>query len=788
MPPSRPPTPRETFACAPATTRGRGVLLGAHASLGVLAYANGKAVVVRSALDPRANPRVYYGHQYDATVARVSPCGRWVASGDAAGHVRVWALPTLVAANDDQDDHRHDETFALKAEHRPLSGAVDDLAWSEDGQRIVACGDGRGGVFARVFMWDSGNQLGDASGPTKRVLSCAFRPSRPFRVVTASEDFGVAHFKGPPFKFDKTPHRHQNYVNCVRYNADGSLFATVGSDGVGVICEGTEGAPAARIPGKAKAPPRWMKKKPGAGLPGDDEEEGHVGTVYACAWAPPGAEGGARNVLVTVGADKTVRVWRVPEDLRVDAANDDAAPPRAVADLPACASVRATTFGDSVGDMCVGCAFVDATRVAVLTLDGAIRIERVDDVMTVADDSEGRDASTTSSASRGGREGEGETTSVLLSRGHPKPVVAMAGAGLGAVHAASLAGDAATCGGRSVVCRWSESRDPRNGASVALPESAGAVRAMAVARRTGRVFAVGVDDSLRWYDDDAHPAADGPKGETAAADDTASSALPRFDPGAFVALGAQPNDVDCSADGAVAAVACADGSVRVATFGAPGGGVAVAAPRLEGDEGDEEKRRNVSTVPCTAVGVCEDGCAIVVGREDGTVVVLERAMMVSSETTAGGDKSSCASWAPRDFVAGPPTSFARRHRGAVTAIACHPRVPDIVVTCDSNREVVVWDARTGAVVMDKMVFHKARVAAAAWSPDGNALATGSLDGSAIVWAVDVAAEAGKNVAATAHAKLERAHPGGVTALAWRDRETLATGGFDACVRTWRVVA
>ena len=51
----------------------------------------------------------------------------------------------------------------------------------------------------------------------------------------------------------------------------------------------------------------------------------------------------------------------------------------------------------------------------------------------------------------------------------------------------------------------------------------------------------------------------------------------------------------------------------------------MAAPRLEGDEGDEEKRRNVSTVPCTAVGVCEDGCAIVVGREDGTVVVLERA-------------------------------------------------------------------------------------------------------------------------------------------------------------------
>jgi WD40 repeat protein len=364
-------------------------------------------------------------------------------------------------------------------------------------------------------MWDTGNQLGDVSGPTKRVLSCAFRPSRPFRVVTASEDFGVAHFKGPPFKFDKTPHRHRNYVNCVRYNADGSLFATVGSDGVGVICEGTEGAPAARIPGKAKAPPRWMKKKPGSA--GDDEEEGHVGTVYACAWAPPGAEKekGAKNVLVTVGADKTVRVWRVPEDLRVDAANDDDAPPRAVADLPACASVRATSFGDSVGDMCVGCAFVDATRVAVLTLDGAIRIERVDDAMTGAQDSEERDADASTSSASASLGREGETTRVLLSRGHPKPVVAMAGAGLGAVHAASLAGDAATCGGRSVVYRWSESRDPRNGASVALPESAGAVRAMAAALRTGRVFAVGVDDGLRWYDD-AHSAAEGLR-ETAAA-------------------------------------------------------------------------------------------------------------------------------------------------------------------------------------------------------------------------------------------------------------------------------
>ena len=103
-----------THACAPATVRGRGVLLGAHADSQLITYASGHHVVLRHVRDEI--PARFYEHQYACTVARVSPNGQWVASGDVSGRVRVWGL---------------NEDMTLKAEHHPLSGAADDIAWSE---------------------------------------------------------------------------------------------------------------------------------------------------------------------------------------------------------------------------------------------------------------------------------------------------------------------------------------------------------------------------------------------------------------------------------------------------------------------------------------------------------------------------------------------------------------------------------------------------------------------------------------------------------------------------------
>lgn len=54
--------------------------------------------------------------------------------------------------------------------------------------------------------WDSGTNVGEFDGHSRRVLSCAFKPTRPFRIVTCGEDFLVNFYEGPPFKF-KLSHR-----------------------------------------------------------------------------------------------------------------------------------------------------------------------------------------------------------------------------------------------------------------------------------------------------------------------------------------------------------------------------------------------------------------------------------------------------------------------------------------------------------------------------------------------------------------------------------------------------
>ena len=50
-------------------------------------------------------------------------------------------------------------------------------------------------------MWDSGTSVGKIIGQTKNLNSVDFKSTRPFRVVTASEDRTLAFYHGPPFKF-----------------------------------------------------------------------------------------------------------------------------------------------------------------------------------------------------------------------------------------------------------------------------------------------------------------------------------------------------------------------------------------------------------------------------------------------------------------------------------------------------------------------------------------------------------------------------------------------------------
>lgn len=127
----------ETFASVPATERGRGILVSGHPKSQLIVYCSGRSVILRSLEDP-SKVEVYGEHGYPVTVARFSPNGEWIASGDVSGTVRVWA---------------RNEDRTLKFEIRALSGSIDDLEWSPDGQRIVVCGDGKGSTFIKAFLY-----------------------------------------------------------------------------------------------------------------------------------------------------------------------------------------------------------------------------------------------------------------------------------------------------------------------------------------------------------------------------------------------------------------------------------------------------------------------------------------------------------------------------------------------------------------------------------------------------------------------------------------------------------
>lgn len=260
----------ETYACMPTTERGRGILISGDPNSNSIVYTNARSVVIMSLQNP-LQVSVYGDHAYPATVARFSPNGEWVASADASGTVRIWGT-------------RND--FVLKKEFRVLSARIDDLQWSPDGLRIVACGEGKGKSFVRAFMWDSGTNVGEFDGHSRRVLSCAYKPTRPFRVVTCGEDFLVNFYEGPPFRFKLSHRDHSNFVNCVRYSPDGSKFITVSSDKKGIIFDGKTAEKIGVL----------------------SSEGGHTGSIYAVSWSPDGKQ------VLTVSADKSAKVWDISED------------------------------------------------------------------------------------------------------------------------------------------------------------------------------------------------------------------------------------------------------------------------------------------------------------------------------------------------------------------------------------------------------------------------------------------------------------------------------------------
>ncbi|KAF2069447.1 hypothetical protein CYY_009240 [Polysphondylium violaceum] len=275
---------------SPVVTRGKSVFVNGDPKGNNLLYCSGNAIIIRN-MNNLLEADMYYEHPAATTVAKYSPSGNYIASGDVQGNLRIW----------DTINKEHILKITIKA----LSGAINDIAWTSDNQRLIVVGDGKE-KFGVAILWDSGSSVGEITGHSKQILSCDVKPTRPFRAATGSEDFVANWFEGPPFKFKsilKT--EHSRFVNCVRFSPDGEKLVTVSSDKKGVIFDG----------------------KTGEKLIDLAADGAHAGGIYCVSWSPDSKQ------ILTASGDKTCKVW--------DAATG--------------ACTKTFTFGSDVNDQQLGC-------------------------------------------------------------------------------------------------------------------------------------------------------------------------------------------------------------------------------------------------------------------------------------------------------------------------------------------------------------------------------------------------------------------------------------------------
>ncbi|XP_058266985.1 WD repeat-containing protein 1 [Hemibagrus wyckioides] len=258
---------KHLFASLPHMERGVAKVIGGDPKGNNFLYTNGKSVIIRNIENP-AIADVYTEHPYQVIVAKYSPSGFYIASGDVSGKIRIWDTT--------QKEH------LLKYEYQPFGGKVKDISWTEDSKRIAVVGEGRE-KFGAVFLWDSGSSVGEIVGHSKIINTVDFKQTRPYRLVTGSDDNCTTFFEGPPFKFKCTISDHSRFVNCVRFSPDGNRYVSAGADGQIYIYDGKTAEKLGSLGG----------------------EKAHEGGIYAVSWSSDSTQ------LISASGDKTVKLWDV---------------------------------------------------------------------------------------------------------------------------------------------------------------------------------------------------------------------------------------------------------------------------------------------------------------------------------------------------------------------------------------------------------------------------------------------------------------------------------------------
>jgi len=199
-------------------------------------------------------------------------------------------------------------------------------------------------------------------------------------------------------------------------------------------------------------------------------------------------------------------------------------------------------------------------------------------------------------------------------------------------------------------------------------------------------------------------------------------------PGTSISMDSQPQDVNVSGDVSV----CVTLDSLVVIRGK-----------------DKKSTTKVSYQP-SAVAISPDASTVIVGGKDFKLRVY----------TLSGDNLS-------------ETAEVADHRGEIINISYSPD-GNHFAACDSNREVIVFDAKTRERKVSGWVYHSARVQCIAWCPDNIHIASGSTDSNIFIW--NLSAPGTRIVIKEAHRK-------GVYGLRWLDTNTLTSIGCDCAMKS-----
>ncbi|CAK5073862.1 unnamed protein product [Meloidogyne enterolobii] len=225
-----------TLPSLPRTTRGLPLPLSSSPDGNKFVYCAGNSQIF--------DCDVYTEHSTLTQVAKYAPSGFYIASGDKHGKIRIWDTTQ--------------STHILKAEYALINGPIRDIAWSEDSKRMAVVGEGKE-RFGHVFLFDTGTSNGNLSGQSKAMTLF---------------------------------HEHTRFAQCIRYNKDGSIFASAGADGRVILFEGTEGTKIGELVDSSDTACK---------------EAAHAGGVFALCWNSDGKR------LVTASGDKTLKIWNVAD-------------------------------------------------------------------------------------------------------------------------------------------------------------------------------------------------------------------------------------------------------------------------------------------------------------------------------------------------------------------------------------------------------------------------------------------------------------------------------------------